>query len=77
VALPIWIGYMDKVLKEIPEAPRSVPVGVVSVPVMGVLGEGKLAPEFFYQEAVPPPEVLQPIVPQFALPGPPDTGPPP
>jgi penicillin-binding protein 1A len=77
VALPIWIGYMDKALKEIPEAPRTVPVGVVSVPVMGVLGEGKLAPEFFYQEAVPPPEVLQPIVPQFASPGPPDTGPPP
>jgi penicillin-binding protein 1A len=77
VALPIWIGYMDKALKELPEAPRTVPVGVVSVPVMGVLGEGKLAPEFFYQEAVPPPEVLQPIVPQFAPPGPPDTGPPP
>jgi penicillin-binding protein 1A len=76
VALPIWIGYMDKALKDIPEAPRSVPVGVVSVPVMGVLGEGKLAPEFFYQEAVPPPEVLQPIVP-FAPPAPPDSGPPP
>jgi penicillin-binding protein 1A len=76
VALPIWIGYMDKALKEIPEAPRTVPVGVVSVPVMGVLGEGKLAPEFFYQEAVPPPEVLQPIVP-FAPPAPPDSGPPP
>jgi penicillin-binding protein 1A len=76
VALPIWIGYMEKALKEIPEAPRSVPVGVVSVPVMGVLGEGKLAPEFFYQEAVPPPEVLQPIVP-FAPPAPPDSGPPP
>jgi hypothetical protein len=51
-------------------------VGVVSVPVLGVLGEGKLAPEFFYQEAVPPPEVLQPIVP-FAPPAPPDSGPPP
>jgi penicillin-binding protein 1A len=76
VALPIWIGYMDKALKDIPEAPRTVPVGVVSVPVLGVLGEGKLAPEFFYQEAVPPPEVLQPIVP-FAPPAPPDSGPPP
>jgi len=76
VALPIWIGYMDKALKDIPEAPRTVPVGVVSVPVMGVLGEGKLAPEFFYQEAVPPPEVLQPIVP-FAPAAPPDSGPPP
>jgi hypothetical protein len=76
VALPIWIGDRDTALKEIPEAARPVPVGVISVPVMGVLGEGRLAPEFFYQEAVPPPEVLQPIVP-FAPPAPPDSGPPP
>ena len=75
VALPIWIGYMDKALKDIPEAPRTVPVGVVSVPVMGVLGEGRLAPEYFYQEAVPPPEVLQPIVPLVAQPGPAETPP--
>ena len=78
VALPIWIGYMEKALKGIPEAPRTVPPGIVSVPVMGVLGEGRLAPEFFYREAVPPPEVLQPIAPPLELPvtGPPDTGPP-
>jgi hypothetical protein len=46
--------------------------------VMGVLGEGRLAPEFFYREAVPPPEVLQPIAPPLEVPavGPPDTGPP-
>lgn len=75
VALPIWIGYMEKALKDIPEAPRSVPVGVVSVPVMGVLGEGRLAPEYFYQEAVPPAEVLQPIVPLVAPPGPAETPP--
>src|SRR5687768_6467640 len=78
VALPIWVGYMEKALKEIPEAQRSVPQGIVSVPVMGMFGEGRLAPEFFYREAVPPPEVLQPIVPQ-TLPEavPPQTGPPP
>ena len=75
VALPIWIGYMEKALKDVPEAPRTVPVGVVSVPVMGVLGEGRLAPEYFYQEAVPPPEVLQPIVPVLAPPGPSETPP--
>ena len=75
VALPIWIGYMDKALKDIPEAPRTVPVGVVSVPVMGVLGEGRLAPEYFYQEAVPPSEVLQPIVPLVAPLGPGETPP--
>jgi penicillin-binding protein 1A len=77
VALPIWIGYMEKALKEIPEAPRNVPPGIVSVPVMGMLGEGRLAPEFFYREAVPPPEVLQPVMPPQPPPaGPPDTGPP-
>ena len=42
---------------------------------MGVLGEGRLAPEYFYQEAVPPPEVLQPIVPLVAPPGPGETPP--
>jgi len=73
VALPIWVGYMDKALKDVPEMPRTAPPGVVSVPVMGMQGEGRLLPEFFYREAVPPPEVLQPP-PQVA---PPDTGPPP
>src|SRR6266446_2892155 len=72
VALPIWLGYMEKVLKDIPEMPRSTPAGVVTVPVMTMPGEGsapgpggapKLVPEYFYQEAVPPPEVLQPPAP--------------
>src|SRR5207302_1748481 len=72
VALPIWLGYMEKVLKDIPEMARSTPPGVVSVPVMTLPGEGagpapsgapKLVPEYFYQEAVPPPEVLQPPAP--------------
>jgi penicillin-binding protein 1A len=74
VALPMWLGYMEKALKEIPQSPRSAPPGIVSVPVMGMMGEGRLAPEFFYREAVPPPEVLQPIAPPVA---PPETGPPP
>lgn len=74
VALPMWIGYMEKVLKDIPEMPRRTPPGVVSVPVMGMQGEGRLLPEFFYREAVPPPEVLQPPPQELS---PPDTGPPP
>jgi hypothetical protein len=69
--------------------PREAPPGVISVPVLGVQGEGRLAPEYFYREAVPPPEVLQPPAPPFdpeVAPGlapgitpevrPPDTGPP-
>jgi penicillin-binding protein 1A len=90
VALPMWIGYMEKMLKAIPEMPREPPPGVISVPVLGVQGEGEPVPEYFYREAVPPPEVLQPPAPLFTpgvtpadpLPelapqvGPPDTGPP-
>jgi len=65
VALPIWVGYMEKVLKGVPEMPRDVPPGVVTLPTStgaapGRTGEVKTVPEFFYREAVPPPEVLQP-----------------
>jgi len=63
VALPIWVGYMEKVLQEIPEMSRTVPEGIVMVPTgpyPALPGESKLVPEFFYREAVPPPEVLQP-----------------
>jgi penicillin-binding protein 1A len=66
VALPIWLGYMEQVLKELPEQSRSAPPGVVAVPTVSfpnAAGEAKVAPEFFYQEAVPPPEVLQPAPP--------------
>jgi penicillin-binding protein 1A len=75
VALPIWLGYMEKVLPEVPEMSRSIPPGVVAVPTMpypALPGETKLVPEFFYQEAIPPPEVLQPApVPVEPPPGPP------
>src|SRR5438552_15475631 len=39
VALPIWLGYMEKVPKDTPEMPTSAPPGVVSVPVMTMPGE--------------------------------------
>jgi penicillin-binding protein 1A len=86
VALPIWIGYMEKVLKDFPEVSRTMPEGVVSVP-MAVLSpnsdtqpptaEPKIVPEFFYQESVPPPEVLRPpeMSPIFSPP-PPNPAPP-
>jgi len=73
VALPIWIGYMEKVLKEMPETPRNVPDGIVTaqMQILPPSGEGplppqpvepKLVPEYFYQESVPPPEVLRPLL---------------
>src|SRR5688572_16336791 len=64
VALPIWLGYMEKILKDMPDTQRNAPEGVVTVP-MQVLTPGsdtslphteaKVVPEFFYQESVPPP----------------------
>ncbi|HEY5898350.1 MAG TPA: penicillin-binding protein 1A [Burkholderiales bacterium] len=63
VALPIWLGYMERVLKDIPEMPREMPPGIVVVPTgpyPTASGETRMVPEFFYQEAVPPPEVLHP-----------------
>jgi membrane carboxypeptidase/penicillin-binding protein len=90
VALPIWLGYMEKILKDMPDAQRSAPAGVVTVP-MQVLTPGsdssvphveaKVVPEFFYQESVPPPEVLRPMEPLFtpatpASPPPPPATPP-
>jgi penicillin-binding protein 1A len=70
VALPIWVGYMEKVMQDIPEAPRTMPEGVVTVPTgpyPAQPGEAKLTPEYFYREFVPPPEVLQPPAPPRPL----------
>jgi penicillin-binding protein 1A len=66
VALPIWVGYMEKVLKDIPEGHRTVPPGIVSVPMgplPGAPGDSKPIPEFFYRESVPAPEMLNPAPP--------------
>ncbi|MGQ0544456.1 MAG: penicillin-binding protein 1A [Betaproteobacteria bacterium] len=76
VALPIWVEYMEAILKDVPPSPRELPAGIVSVPVAPVGAaagtEAKLVPEFFYEEAVPPPEVLRPLpplpLPQFEQP---------
>src|SRR4051812_13683376 len=79
VALPIWVSYMEKALKDVPEMPREMPPGIVVLPTgpyPTAGGESRMVPEFFYQEAVPPPEVLQPgpnvePVPVFQQPNPP------
>ena len=63
VALPIWISYMEKILKGVGEVKRVQPPGVVVVDVVDVVDskdpndpgafEMKIVPEFFYQEFVP------------------------
>ncbi len=56
-ALPIWMDYMETVLKDVPEQPLSVPEGVLMVnvdPVSGLrVAEGQGIPDFFYQEFLP------------------------
>ena len=63
VALPLWLGYMEKVLPDIAETPRETPQDVVVVPTApypAPPGPTRLVPEFFYRDGVPPPDVLQP-----------------
>ena len=55
-SLPIWMGYMARALRDIPDEPRAVPDGVVSIRVNEAgqqSASGK--PEYFLKE-FPPPE---------------------
>ncbi|MEO1766481.1 penicillin-binding protein 1A [Thiobacter aerophilum] len=56
-ALPIWMAYMGKALKGVPEEQWTPPAGVVSVHIDPATGrrvrEGGI-PEWFYQENLPP-----------------------
>lgn len=58
VALPIWLGYMEKVLKGVPEVARTPPEGVVSAltePDPARPDDGKPVSEYFYREYLPGP----------------------
>ena len=66
VALPMWIDYMGKVLKDVPEAPRTVPEGVISARTDGdpaALPEARGASEFFYREFAPMKDDASPSLP--------------
>ncbi|HZW25888.1 MAG TPA: penicillin-binding protein 1A [Gallionella sp.] len=54
-ALPMWIGYMEKVLKDVPQAVYAVPEGIVSLRIneAGQRDENGSLTEFFYQENIP------------------------
>ena len=63
IALPIWIDYMAKALKNVPEAPRAIPPGIVSVrsdPDPATPVEARGAAEFFYLEFAPAKEEAPP-----------------
>jgi len=56
VALPIWIEYMGKILKGMPEVGRSVPEGVISAktdPDPAAPLEARGVSEYFYREFAP------------------------
>ncbi len=63
VALPIWMGYMAKALKNVPEMPLQVPPGIVveDVPADPAdPGDGNVVPEYFYKEYAPQPGQVTP-----------------
>ena len=70
IALPIWIDYMGKVLKNVPEGQRSIPEGVVSAKTdadPAAPADARGASEFFYREFAPLKEEAAPVVPQERL----------
>ena len=67
VSLPIWINYMEKGLKGVPDVARPVPPGIVDLKVDPdpiVPGGGRHG-EYFYKEGLPPvpPERPAPVQP--------------
>ncbi|MGE5027384.1 MAG: penicillin-binding protein, partial [Betaproteobacteria bacterium] len=58
-ALPMWMGYMGRALKGVPEGETDVPEGVISIKINPQNGlrvpEGAEGiPEYFYREGAPP-----------------------
>jgi len=54
-ALPMWISYMEKILKGVPQAVYSMPENMVAARInnAGHLDENGELVEYFYQENVP------------------------
>lgn len=62
VALPIWINYMEKALKQIPVATYTPPKGIVTArinPATGLREASGGMNEFFFQEQLPPEATIQ------------------
>jgi len=55
-ALPIWMGYMEKMLKGVPEVEYTVPEHVISVRINddGLRDPNGNRNEYFYEENPPP-----------------------
>jgi penicillin-binding protein 1A len=55
-ALPIWMGYMEKILKSVPEAVYTMPDNMVAARIneSGLRDPDGDRIEYFYQENIPP-----------------------
>ena len=55
-ALPIWMGYMEKALKDVPESSMEKPEGLVTIKLQAEgTGDASKATELIYRESLPPP----------------------
>jgi penicillin-binding protein 1A len=70
IALPMWIDYMSRVLKGVPESQRNIPEGIVNVrvdPEPMLPQEMRSGSEYFYREFAPvkegPPSPIAPMTP--------------
>jgi penicillin-binding protein 1A len=59
-ALPIWMGYMEKILKNVPEATYTMPDNMVAIHINedGYRDDNSPRIEYFYRENVPPEHAL-------------------
>ena len=59
-ALPIWMSYMEKMLKDVPQAVYTMPENMAAVPINeeGFHDESASLIEYFYQENIPPEQTL-------------------
>jgi penicillin-binding protein 1A len=75
VALPIWIGFMEKALKGVPESYPEMPEGLIAVSATEP-GAKSASREYVYKEHLPPPDVepeevpIAPEAPQQQAPAP-------
>jgi len=59
-ALPIWMSYMEKILKDVPEAVYTMPDNMVAIHINeeGYRDDNSPRVEYFYRENVPPEHAL-------------------
>ncbi len=64
-ALPIWMGYMEKALKDVPQAEYAMPdnMTVVRINDAGYRDPNGSLFEYFYQENIPPEQAMPPPAP--------------